>query len=154
MTRRAFVAGLGLALAVGFAAHAEDGGSIAASGVWAPPSLAGTHNGVAYMTLTNHGTAADRLLSVSTPVAEMAQLHLDELKNGIMSMRMAGPVDLAPGATVTLKQGGLHLMLMGLKQPLKLGDRFPVTLSFEHGKPLTIDVPVARGAAAGGQGAQ
>jgi len=148
MRRRPFLAALGLALAVGFGAHAEDCGAIAASGVWAPPSLAGTDNGVAYMILTNHGAAADRLLGVSTPVAEMAELHRDEVKDGIMSMRPAGPVDLAPGATVTLAQGRLHLMLMGLKQPLKLGDRFPVTLSFEHGGPLTIDVPVARQAAA------
>jgi copper(I)-binding protein len=144
MMRARFLAVVGVALAV--AAHAEDGGAIEARGVWAPPSLAGAHNGVAYMNLANHGAAADRLLAVSTPVAEMAELHRDEVKNGVMSMRPAGPVDLAPGATVTLAQGGLHLMLMGLKQPLKLGDRFPVTLSFEHGQPLTVTVEVAQGA--------
>ena len=144
MMRMRFAAALGFALVMGFAARAEEGGAISANGAWAPPSLAGTHNGVAYMSLSNKGGAADRLLGANTPVAEMAELHLDENKNGVMSMRPAGPVALAPGATVAMKQGGLHLMLMGLKEPLKVGDKFPVTFTFEHAPPLTVEIEVAR----------
>jgi len=122
------------------AAWAE--GPIVASEAWAPPSLAGARNGVAYFTLTNHTGAPDRLIGASTPVAAKAELHRDEMQDGVMSMRPAGPLALEPGESATLAPGGLHLMLMGLKQPLKPGDRFPITLTFEHQAPLEVEVDV------------
>jgi copper(I)-binding protein len=109
---------------------------------WAPPSLAGARNGVAYFTLVFPPGPPDTLLGASTPVAGKAELHRDAMQDGIMSMRPAGPLPLKPGDTLTLAPGGLHLMLMGLQQPLKPGDRFPITLSFEHRAPLTVEATV------------
>lgn len=122
--------------------HAEPA-ALMVTNAWAPPSLAGAPTGVVYFTLSYPAGPADRLVSFSTPVAERAELHRSEMTNGVMSMRPAGPLPLKPGASVTLSPGGLHLMLIGLKAPLKLGDRFALTLTFEHAAPLTVEVAVA-----------
>jgi copper(I)-binding protein len=124
---------------------AGDPASVTASNAWAPPSLAGAHNGVAYLTLANAGAVPDRLLSASTPVAKRAELHRSEMRDGVMTMRPEGALALAPGERVTLAPGGLHLMLLGLERPLAAGERFPITLAFEHRPPLTIDCTVAAG---------
>jgi copper(I)-binding protein len=147
MRRRHFVLALALGAACAPAASAEAG--IMAESAWAPPSLAGARNGVAYFTLMNHGGAPDQLVGASTPVAEKAELHRDEMQDGVMRMRPAGPLPLAPGAMETLEPGGLHLMLMGLKQPLKPGERFPITLRFAHQPPLTVETTVRAAAPAG-----
>jgi len=81
-------------------------------------------------------------------VAERAELHRMEMKNGVMSMHPEGPLPLAAGDTVTLAPGGLHLMLIGLKRPLKSGDRFPLTLGFEKQPPVTVEVDVKSAAPA------
>jgi copper(I)-binding protein len=136
--RRAMLA-LPLVLLLPAAAGADDP---MVTHAWAPPSLAGGRNGVAYFTLVLPSGPPDTLLGASTPVAGKAELHRDETKEGIMSMRPAAPLPLKPGDTLALAPGGLHLMLMGLKQPLKPGDRFPITLSFEHRAPVTVEATV------------
>ena len=111
---------------------------------WAPPSLAGARNGVAYFMLMNHGNAADRLISLSTPVAGKAEVHLEELKEGVMRMRPTGPLTLEPGEMIDLKPGELHVMLLGLKQPLKPGEHFPLTLTFEKAGAMTLEATVSK----------
>jgi periplasmic copper chaperone A len=111
---------------------------------WAPPSLAGAHNGAAYFMVMNHGNTPDRLLSLSTPVAGKAELHRDEVTNGVMRMRPTGPLTLEPGETITLKPGGFHVMLLDLKQPLKPGEHFPLTLTFEKGGTVTLEATVSK----------
>jgi copper(I)-binding protein len=145
-TRRLLLSAL--LLAAGVSARADRLANIQVTAAWAPPSLAGAHNGVAYFTLHDRAGPPDRLVSVSTPVAERAELHMMELKNGVMSMRPAGALPLAAGRAVTLAPDGLHLMLIGLKQPLRPGDRFPLTLSFEHEPPLGVEVEVRPAASA------
>jgi copper(I)-binding protein len=126
--------------------QAEPAAAVMVTNAWAPPSLAGAPTGVAYFTLAYRAGPPDRLLSFSTPVAERAELHRSEMSNGVMSMRPAGPLPLTPGQSLQLAPGELHLMLIGLKAPLKRGDRFPLTLTFEHQPPLTVEVEVAPGA--------
>ena len=116
---------------------------------WAPPSLAGARNGVAYFTLAFPAGPPDALIGASTPVAGKAELHRHEMKDGVMSMRPAGALPLKPGETLSLAPGGLHLMLMGMTRPLKLGDRFPITLLFEHRPPVTVEATVEAEAPAG-----
>ena len=96
------------------------------------------------MTLTNRGSAPDRLIAIDTPVAEMAELHRDEMRGSVMTMRPAGPLDLAPGQTVAVQPGdsGLHVMLMHMTRALKAGDRFPLTLTFEKAGTVTAEAIV------------
>jgi copper(I)-binding protein len=77
--------------------------------------------------------------------------------NGVMRMRPVPGLPLETGKPVVLKPGSYHVMLMGLKQQLKPGDSFPVTLTFEHAAPVTATVMVGTAGAsepptAGGMG--
>jgi len=147
MKRLVLVAALSLFAAT--AANAQTSGDITVQSAWARATPPGADTGALYLTLTNKGAADDRLTGVDTPVADMAMLHVDRMENGVMKMRELKSVDIAPGKSAVLKPGGMHVMLMGLKHPLKRGDRFSVTLTFAHAPPLTAQVEVAKiGAAA------
>lgn len=98
--------------------------------------------GAVYVSITNQGTTADRLVAVSSPVASMAMLHRTIKDGDIMRMEEAGPVDLQPQGTLIMEPGGLHVMLMGLKTPLRQGEVVELTLVFEAAGPVTVKVPV------------
>lgn len=103
----------------------------------------GAKVGVGYMTIVNKGATADRLVSASSPAASKVEVHEMKMEGGVMKMReLAGGVPVEPGKSSALVPGGNHLMLMGLKAPLKEGDKVPVTLTFEKaGKvEVTLDV--------------
>jgi periplasmic copper chaperone A len=102
------------------------------------------------MTVANKGPVQDRLLAAATPVADQAQLHTEINDKGIMKMREVPAIDVKPGGQTMLKPGGLHLMLVGLKQPLKVGDSFPLTLTFEKAGRLDVTVTVEKAPAMGG----
>jgi copper(I)-binding protein len=112
------------------------------SHAWAPPSLKGATTGVAYLTITS--AEADRIVSAFSPVAKATELHTHEEKNGILRMRKLSDVRLKPGEPVIFQPGGLHIMLIGLKEPLKNGDSFPLSLRFASGVEETIEVAVNR----------
>ncbi len=87
-----------------------------------------------YFTINNTGSAADRLLSASSPAFELIEMHESKMADGMMMMNQLTEIPVGAGATVEFKPGGLHLMLMGVKQPLEVGDRVPVTLTFDSGE--------------------
>jgi len=106
--------------------------------------------GAAYATLTS--PAADRLVGAETPVAARAEVHTMTMDGAVMRMRPVDSVPLPAGQAVALAPGGLHIMLTGLKAPLKAGQDFPLTLRFEHAPPLTVAVHVEPlGVRAGGK---
>lgn len=115
---------------------------ITVSHVWARSSAGPAKNGAAYLTIGNDGAKADRLVNVETRVAVKASLHAHTLENGIMAMRPIKAVEVGPGDPVVLKPGGTHIMLMGLAAPLKEGQTFPMTLSFENSGPIDVQVMV------------
>ena len=88
--------------------------------------------GTVYMSLTNQSAVADRLLSITTDAAETAQVHESVVKDGVATMRPVAALEIPAGGTVDLKPSGLHIMLSGLKAPLKKGDMIMLELSFEH----------------------
>ncbi len=108
---------------------------------WARASAGAAKTGVAYLTITDQG-APDRLIGASTPVAASAELHESMTDMGMMKMRPLSGIDLVQGKPATLAPGGNHVMLMGLKAPLKAGETFPLTLTFQHAQPLTVTVTV------------
>lgn len=142
---RIVFAALLFAAAIGSAAAADS--TVAVTDAWARATPEGAKTGAAYVTLANHGDAADKLLGFSTPVAGMAQLHTTINDNGVMKMRPLKELDLKPGGSVTLKPGGMHVMLMELKQPLKEGDRFPLALTFEKAGRIETVVTVRKAGA-------
>jgi periplasmic copper chaperone A len=103
----------------------------------------------AFLSIENQGKEADRLVSASSPVAGLVEIHEMVMDGGLMKMRAVKGIDLKPGATVELRPGGYHVMLEDLKQPLKEGDQVPLVLTFERSGALEIKVNVgAIGAAA------
>lgn len=137
-----------VALALPAAAHDFKAGDLRIDHPYATPSRPGVTTGSVYFRgIRNTGSTPDRLLSASTPAAASVEIHRMQMVKGgqgeVMQMRAVPALEIAPGATVVMKHGtpdGHHLMLIGLKAPLKDGDRFPVTLRFE--KAGTHDVNV------------
>lgn len=123
-------------------AHDYTVGSIKIDHPWSRATVAGIPNGVSYFVLENQGDVDDRLLSVSSPVADKAELHTHIRDGEVMRMRQVEDIAVPAGESVALKPGGLHVMLMGLKEPLKEGNKFPLTLEFEQAGSVTVDVVV------------
>ena len=123
------------------AAHSYKIGPIGIDDPKARPTVAGQPVGGAFMTIVNKG-AADRLLSATTAAAATVQMHVMAMDGDVMTMREVDAVDLPAGQKVEFKPGGFHLMLMGLKAPLKLGDKFAMTLRFEKAGEVVVTVHV------------
>ena len=129
MIRRTLIIAAAVSLLAG-SAFAAKAGAIDIAGAWSRPAPAGG-NGVGYVVLTNGGKP-DRLLSASSPVAGRIEIHESMVMGGkaMMHSRPRG-IELPAGKTVALKPESLHLMMLGLKKPLKVGETVPVTLKFE-----------------------
>jgi copper(I)-binding protein len=125
-------------------ALAQQGG-VHVENAWSRAAMQG-RTGVVYLTIVDQG-APDRLIAVASPVAGQAQLHQSFNDHGIAKMRDVGALSVAPGKPVTLAPNGYHVMLMDLKQPLKQGDTFPVTLTFEKAGQVTVTVTVEKAGA-------
>lgn len=143
--RRRFT-GLLLAVATGIAtAHGGRAGDIVVTHPYATPTPAGATQGAAYfVALENTGRVPDRLLRASTPAAARVELHTMAVDAGnVMRMREIADLPLKPGEPVKMRPGaGVHLMLVGLKTPLKEGDSFPLTLEFERNGRTEVKVVV------------
>lgn len=118
--------------------------SLGIAHAWARATAATARTGAAYLTITNKGTSDDRLIGVASPVAAKAELHTSQMDNNIMRMRPLDGVEVKAGGRAELKPGGIHIMLIGLRTPLKVGEKFPVTLSFEKAGEIEIMVTVER----------
>lgn len=100
-------------------------------------------NTSAYMTLVNRGDSDIKLTGASSPAANSVTLHNTVRRaGGQMSMEHLMSATVAAGGRLELKSGGMHLMLMGLKKPLRDGDSVRVSLQFEGGFVQTITLPV------------
>ena len=116
-------------------------GQVVAHDAWARASAGAASMGAVYLALTG-GAQPDRLTGASTPVAAMAGVHESTAEGGVMRMRAVNALPLPPGKTVTFAPGGYHIMLMDLRHPLVAGQTFPLTLTFEHAAPMTVEVRV------------
>jgi copper(I)-binding protein len=111
---------------------------------WARATPGGAMTGAAYMTLTNSGDTADQLLSAATPLAEKVQFHNETEESGVARMREIPTVDLEPGTRIIFKPGEMHMMIVGLKQPLTEGQNFQLTLQFEKAGDIEVTVPIEK----------
>ncbi|MEO8927670.1 MAG: copper chaperone PCu(A)C [Caulobacteraceae bacterium] len=103
--------------------------SLVIAGAWTRPAAVGV-NGAGYLSITNKGRTAERLTGASSAAAARVSIHESRMVGQVMTMRALGEVAIPPGATVTFKPGGRHLMLEALKAPLKAGDQIALTLVF------------------------
>ncbi len=127
-------------------------GNLEISGGFSRATLPNAPVGGGYLTITNKGSEADRLVGAASPVAGVTQIHEMKMEGDLMKMNeVPDGVEIPPGATVTLKPGGLHIMFMQLTGPLVEGTSIPLTLTFEKAGSvevqLSVESPAAKGPA-------
>lgn len=120
-------------------------GEIAAHEVWARTAVKGG-NGAVYLLLHNHTNQPDQLIGAESAVAQTVELHKSEVNDqGVMVMLKQDAIDLPADGEILLQPGGYHIMLLGLKQDLKVGDTFEVVLKFRSHPDLPLQVTVREG---------
>jgi copper(I)-binding protein len=132
-------------LAVGTIVHAHEStlNGLHIEHPYARPTVPMQRSGGAYLTIENKGKDADKLVAVSSPIAESVQIHTMSMDGDVMKMREVDGIELKPASKVEMMPGhGYHLMMLGLRQPLKAGDRFPLTLTFEKAGKTEVSVIV------------
>lgn len=115
-------------------------GPIVVSQPWAraTPPMAGVAGG--YVSITNIGDEPDRLLGGSAPSARVLEVHESSVDaNGVARMRpLEEGLLVPPGETVVLEPGGVHIMIMGPEEPLKVGQRYDAVLRFERAGEVSV----------------
>ena len=100
--------------------------------------------GAVYLSIMNMGKDSDQLIGISTPAAESAMLHKSKDENGVMKMEMLDQLEIPAGTTIDILPGHMHIMLMGLKSQLKIGDHVPVELAFKTSGKISVDAVVRK----------
>lgn len=117
-------------------------GTIEVKEAWARATPARAPAGGAYLTIANTGSVTDNLLSAAVDVSKVAELHTHLQDGDVMRMVAVESIELPAGKTVVMEPGGLHVMLIGLKGPLKEGTSFPMELTFAQAGKVTVTVDV------------
>lgn len=118
-------------------------GDLVIEAPWTRATPGGAKVAGGYLKITNKGTAPDRLVGGSLPVAGAVEVHEMSMANNVMNMRRVDALEIKPGASVELKPGGFHLMFMDLKEGLKAGQTLKGTLVFEKAGSVEIEYLVA-----------
>ena len=114
---------------------------VSISGAWVRPSMMGKDMTAGYMKVKVTGTS-DTLTKVAVPMSiGMAELHETVMVDGSMGMREVKQIVVAKGATLVLEPGGYHIMLMGLKSPITVGQKVPITLTFKKMGAVKVTAP-------------
>jgi periplasmic copper chaperone A len=144
MTRTAFIIATALSIWACEALAADyNVGTIAISNPWTRATPKGATVAGAYMSISNKGSAPDRLVGGSAAVAGQFEVHSMVMEQGVAKMRpVEGGLEIKPGETVEFKPGSLHVMLTGLKQPLQKGQKVKGTLEFERAGKVDIEYAV------------
>lgn len=116
-------------------------GDIAINGAYTRATVPGQVAAGGFMKITSSG-AADQLISATSPVSNDVQLHTMKMDGNVMQMREVKQIDVPANGVVDLKPGGLHLMFMNIKTPLKAGDLLPVKLKFAKAGEIEVKMPV------------
>lgn len=123
---------------------------VVVEGAWSRASIGMNRPGAAYMTIRNTGDTPVTLIGLVTPLAMMPEIHESKTNaDGVSSMAPADEITISPGESMSLEPGGLHAMLMQLQTPMTEGESYPLTLLFDDGGEVTVEVPILGIAARG-----
>lgn len=151
--RSSFLAVIALAfVAAGAAGGAAMAATIQVKDAWIRTPPPGAPTAAGYATISNHGISSDRLNGAYSGAAASVGLHEMDKAGGVMRMRpIPGGVAIGASATIKLEPNGRHLMLNGLKGPLKAGQHVRVVLQFQRAGEVAADF-IVRDQAGGGMG--
>jgi copper(I)-binding protein len=113
---------------------------------YARPTPPGARTGSAYFTIRNDGHNDERLVGVASPASKSAEVHQTTMDGNVMRMRAVPTLDIPAGRSVTLEPGSYHVMLVGLAHSLSLGDKVPLTLTFQNAGTVDVVADVEPGA--------
>ena len=149
-----FVIGFSAVLLIGSTqVHATKLGNLVIEQAQARATVGSMPNSVAFLQLANKGKTDDALVSASSAIADRVELHMMSMEGDVMKMRAIDSIELKAEDSLTMKPGqGPHLMLLGLKKPLKAGDKFPMTLNFRKAGTIEVSVEIIDIAAHGKHG--
>lgn len=127
---------------------------ITVSAAWSRATAPRAQVGAGFLTIRNNGAQPDRLLSASSPIAARVEIHTMSMEGGVMRMRpLSKGLDIPARGVATLEPSGNHIMLIGLKRPLKHGETIAATLHFARAGAIPVRFAVAAaGASAPSQG--
>ncbi|MBN1993179.1 MAG: copper chaperone PCu(A)C [Anaerolineae bacterium] len=129
-------------LAAQCGAARPDGLQIKVVEPWARSSPMVAGNGAVFMELINEGDTDDTLLGAETDLAAVVELHETTMEGDMMKMNPVSKIEVPAGGSVRLEPGGLHLMLINLRQELVPGEKVKLILNFEISEPLTIEAEI------------
>ncbi len=114
-------------------------GDLVLSGAWARQSFGRAVNSAGFLTIKNIGASDDMLIGASSKISKRTELHTHIKDGNVMRMRrVKGGIKVPKGGRAELKSGGFHVMFIGLKEPLKAGTSFPLTLTFKNAGDVTL----------------
>jgi hypothetical protein len=122
--------------------HSHEKGDLQIRHPWSRATPPGAKVAAGYFEIRNNGKQADRLLSASTPVAKKVEMHVTEHAGEVAKMRQLRAFEVPGRERLALEPNGAHLMLVDLVQPLKKGERFPMTLRFERAGEVEVQFEV------------
>ncbi len=121
------------------------GPPLAVANAWVRPTTGGDEPTAAYLRIDNAGARDDQLLSASSPDASSVELMSTTMDSGMAGMQMRGAMTIPAGMSVALYPGGDHLMVMGVKHALSVGDTLLLQLVFEHAGEVDVQAQVREG---------
>jgi copper(I)-binding protein len=133
-------------LAASAGAQEYKAGNMYVDHIYARATVPGQTSGGAYLTLENRGNSADALIAAQSSAAQSVEIHTMAMTDNVMRMREVSAVDIKPKEKIAMQPGdGYHLMLIGLKAPLKTGDKLPLTLTFRKAGKVETSITVEDG---------
>ena len=117
-------------------------GDLEVHNAWVRPTVKGETVAV-YLTLQNHTKIDDELISTSSNVADVIEIHQSKMENDVMQMGMPTSLPIAAGEEVNFAPGGLHFMLVNIKQELVLGEHIGLNLHFQNHADIVVNVQIA-----------
>jgi periplasmic copper chaperone A len=124
-------------------AHDYQAGDLKIHHPWSRVTPDGARAAGGFMTITNTGKVADKLVGGTFVLSDKFEVHEMSMTDGVMKMRQLDRgLEIKPGETVELKPGSFHVMMIGLKQPMKDGDKIKGTLVFERAGTIEVDYKI------------
>ena len=116
-------------------------GKLSISGAYSRETVAGQTVGAGFLKIKNTG-AADRLISATASIGTEVQLHTMAMEGNVMKMSQVTGIEIPADGSVELTPGGMHLMIMGIKSPLKAGDTVKIKLRFTNSGEVEVNFPI------------